>query len=90
MVKLLNLHRMDTDFPRKIYAEAKRLFPDGAIETLVSRSLEQGAARKLDSTVKLVQVATGQEIICDEFPTQIENFVAATIRLRIQCDQIDT
>ena len=78
---------MDTDFPRKIYAEAKRLFPEGAVETLVSRSsgdVESGGMNS--AAVKLVHTATGREILCDEFPSQVENFVAASIRLRIQCD----
>ena len=77
---------MDTDFPRKIYSEAKRLFPDGAVESLVSRSSGIVAGGGTDSAVKLVHVATGQEVLCDEFSSQIENFIAAAIRLRIQCD----
>ena len=81
---------MDTDFPRKIYAEAKRLFQEGAVETLVSRSSCTVADGGMDSAVKLVHVATGEEILCDDFPSQIENFIAAAIRLRIQCDNRDT
>jgi protein subunit release factor A len=39
-----------------------------------------------DAAVKLIHTQTGIEMTCDEFPTQIENYIAATIRLRIACD----
>ena len=81
---------MNTDFTRKIYAEAKGLFPSGAVQTLVSRPSDLGAGDPIDAAVKLVHVPTGREIICDEFPSQAENFIAAAIRLRIQCDKRDT
>jgi protein subunit release factor B len=82
---------MDTNFPRQIYDEAKKLFPDGTVQTLVCRATGPGASpEKLDAAVRLVHTATGIEVTCDEFSTQIQNFVAAAIRLRIACDKRDT
>jgi hypothetical protein len=79
---------MDTDFPRRIYDEVKRLFPDDTVQTLVSRptllSSRQGA---IDPVVRLIHTPTGIEITCDDFPSQTENYIAAAIRLRIACDQ---
>jgi protein subunit release factor B len=82
---------MDTNFPRQIYDEAKKLFPDGAVQALVCRAAGPGALpEKSAAAVRLVHTATGIEITCDEFSTQIQNFVAAAIRLRIACDKRDT
>ena len=69
------------DFSRQIYDDAKKLFPIGAVETFVSRSSETSAP-----AVRLVHTSTGIEMICSEFPTQIENYIAAAIRLRIVTD----
>ena len=75
-------------FSREIYDDAKRLFPDGTVETLVSRPLE-GPAGTSAPAVRLIHTSTGIEIICSDFPTQIENYIAAAIRLRIACDKRD-
>jgi hypothetical protein len=74
------------NFSRQIYDDARKLFRDGTVETLVSRpsGAPLGAS---DPAVRLVHTATGIEIICSEFPTQIENYIAAAIRLRIACDK---
>ena len=73
-------------FSRATYDDAKKLFPDGTVETLVSRP--SGAPPgTLDPAVRLVHTPTGSEIICSDFPTQIENYIAAAIRLRIACDK---
>ncbi|MDX2239835.1 MAG: hypothetical protein NW224_04035 [Leptolyngbyaceae cyanobacterium bins.302] len=73
------------NFQRQIYIEVKGLFPDGAVEALISRPAGADVG-VFDAAVKLVHTQTGIEITCDEFPTQIENYIAATIRLRIACD----
>jgi hypothetical protein len=79
---------MDPNFSRRIYDEAKKLFPEGAVETLVSRPAgPAGQPGNLDPAVRLVHAAMGVEITCSEFPTQIENYIAAAIRLRIACDK---
>ncbi len=79
---------MDPNFSRRIYDEAKKLFPEGAVEALVSRPAEPaGQLGSFDPAVRLVHAATGIEITCTDFPTQIENYIAAAIRLRIACDK---
>lgn len=82
---------MNTKFPGQIYPEVKQLFPDGTVQTLVSRptglNVQPGT---LDSAVRLVHTFTGIEITCGEFLSQIENFIAAAIRLRIACDKRKT
>lgn len=78
---------MKADFQKQMYDEVKRLFPDGAVETLVARaSASGGQVHSINPTVRLVHTATGIEVTCGDFPSQIENYIAATIRLRIVCD----
>jgi protein subunit release factor A len=77
---------MDPNFPKQIYDDVKKLFPVGAIETLVSRAPGPDGPANSDSAVCVVHTPTGLEIVCDDFPSQIENFIAAAIRLRIACD----
>jgi protein subunit release factor A len=79
---------LDPNFSRRIYDEAKKLFPEGAVEALVSRPVgPTGQPGNFDPAVRLVHAATGVEITCSDFPTQIENYIAAAIRLRIACDE---
>jgi hypothetical protein len=74
------------DFQRQIYDEVKSLFPSGTVEVLTSRSIESDPSTSIPS-VKLIHTSTGIEIVCADFSTQIENFIAASIRLRIACDR---
>jgi hypothetical protein len=74
------------NFSGQIYDDAKRLFPDGTVETLVSRPSGAPPATS-GPAVRLVHASTGIEIVCSDFPTQIESYIAAAIRLRIACDQ---
>ena len=79
---------VNMNFARQIYDDAKKLFPDGTVEALVFRP--SGASPGTSETrVRLVHKPTGIEIVCDDFPTQIENYTAAAIRLRIACDSCD-
>jgi protein subunit release factor B len=81
---------MDPNFSKRIYDDAKKQFPEGAVETLVSRPAgPAGHPGNFDPAVRLVHDATGVEITCSDFPTQIENYIAAAIRLRIACDRRD-
>ena len=75
---------MSADFKSEMYREAKQLFPAGEIETLVKApaSIDPG-----DVAVRLVHKKSGLSASCDRYPTQLENFVAAAIRLKIECDQ---
>lgn len=78
---------MKADFQKQMYAEVKRLFPEGAVETLVARpSVSSGQEQSINPTVRLVHTATSIEVTCGDFPSQVENYIAATIRLRIACD----
>ena len=75
---------MDSEFPRQIYEEAKKLFPDGGIRTLTARASGPDSAN--DAAVQLVHEDTGTKITCNEFSSQIQNYVAAAIRMRIAMD----
>jgi protein subunit release factor A len=73
-------------FSKEIYADAKKLFPDGTVETMVWRT--SGALPATSApAVRLIHISTGIEIVCSDFTTQIENYIAAAIRLRIACDK---
>ncbi len=79
---------MDPDFSKQIYSEAKKLFPEGAVEVLITRATgPAGQPGKFDATVRLVHKASGIEITCNDFPSQTQNYIAAAIRLRIACDE---
>ncbi len=75
---------MDPEFPRQIHDEARKLFPEGAIQILMGRM--PGPDAGPSAAVKLIHNATGIEEICDKFSTQIQNFTAAAIRWRVACD----
>ena len=75
---------MDSEFPRQIYEEAKKLFPNDKVRTLVARAPGPDSAD--DAAVQLVHEDTGTKITCNEFSSQIQNYVAAAIRMRIAMD----
>lgn len=83
---------MATNFPRQIYDESKKLFPNGDVETFVSREHPSPGTPfgAVDPAVRLVHIPTGIEITCADFPSQTENYIAAVIRLSIACDKRDT
>jgi protein subunit release factor A len=84
----VSVNPMDPHFPKRIYGEAKKLFPEGAVETLVARAEgPAGHQGSRDLAVRLVHSPTGIEVTCDDFPSQTENYIAAAIRLGIACDQ---
>jgi protein subunit release factor A len=79
---------MKQDFKRQIYDDVKKLFPDGGIEVLVAKaSFSDGMAPPVDSAIRLVHKPSGLQATCGDFPSQIENYIAAAIRLRIACDE---
>ena len=84
---------MSKDFPTQLYDEVKGLFPKDMVQMMVlppNLSSEPGAIDpivRLDAAVRLIHTPTGIEIICDDFPSQTENCIAAAIRLRIACDK---
>ena len=75
---------MDSEFPRQIYEEVKRLFADGTVQALVTRGSDPDGGQ--DAAVQLVHEDTGTKITCNEFSSQIQNYVAAAIRLRVALD----
>ena len=75
---------MRTEFQACLYDEVKRLFPEGAVEVLVTRAQLFQAP---DPAVRLVHTASGTSVDCAEFPSQQQNYIAAAIRLRIACDE---
>lgn len=78
----------DTDFVNRIRDGVKKLFPAGAVETLVARPAGPWTPEAPhDPAIRLVHTPTGLTVTCDEFPSQTENFIAAAIRLRIACDE---
>jgi protein subunit release factor A len=79
---------MEPEFLKRIYQEAKNLFPEGQIETLIHRAqAPAGELGKFSTAVRLVHKPTGIQITCDDYSSQTENYVAAAIRLRIACDE---
>ena len=79
---------MASDFSKLIYTESRKLFPKGAVEILVPRAKGPTAGlADLDASVRLVHKPTGIEVTCNDFPTQIQNYAAAAIRLKIACDK---
>jgi len=79
---------MAWDFPKRIYDDSRRLFPKGAVEVLLTRAKGPPAGvSDLDPTVRLVHKPTGIKVSCNQYPTQIENYAAAAIRLKIACDK---
>jgi protein subunit release factor A len=79
---------MNDSFSKRIYQEAKKLFSEGEVETLIHRATgPAGQPGNINAGVRLVHKATGVQITCDDYPSQTENYVAAVIRLRIVCDK---
>jgi len=79
---------MKTDFTRQIYGEAKHLFAEGEVEVLVAQpSFLEALPQQLDLNVQLIHLPTGIKQTVGDFPSQMENFIAAVIRLRIACDK---
>ena len=80
---------MKSSFKDQVYKDATRLFPDGAVQVLVARPKFHPDSMTVDPAVRLVHTATGTEVSCSEYSSQTENFIAAIIRLRIACDEVD-
>ena len=80
---------MKSFFTDEVYRDTKRLFSEGAVQILVARPKFDPDRIAVDPTVRLVHTVTGTEVSCGEYSSQTENFVAAMIRLRIACDEID-
>ena len=79
---------MESNFQQRIYNDVKRLFPAGSVDVLVARPFGPGKrTEKFDASVRLVHKASGKEVTCGDFPSQIENYIAAAIQLRIECDR---
>jgi len=79
---------MKASFERQIYDEVKHLFAEGELETLVVRpSFSDELPDNVESAVRLVHKSTNIEVTCSDFPSQIQNYIAAAIRLRRACDQ---
>jgi protein subunit release factor B len=85
-----NNTRMDDGFLKRIYQEAKKLFSEDEVETLIHRATAPaGQPGNISTAVRLVHKATGIQITCDDYSSQTENYVGAAIRLRIACDKGD-
>jgi hypothetical protein len=76
---------MANEFQTCLYAEVKRLFPEGAVEVLVARP--ESFPPVDNPAVRLIHTASGIAVDCDEFPSQQQNYIAAAIRLRVACDE---
>jgi len=74
---------MGIEFKKQLYEEVKRLFSEGTLEVLVAPPKE---LQPTDPAIRLVHTPTGISVDCNEYPSQIENYIAAAIRLRIACD----
>jgi hypothetical protein len=81
---------MAPKFAEIIYEDVKKLFPDGAVEKyVVPLAISGGLPNRIDPAIRLVHRTRGIEVTCSDFPTQTENFVAAVIRLKIACEELD-
>jgi hypothetical protein len=77
---------MAADFSNRIYYLIKQLFPDGRVQVLVWRPvINISEPIAVNPAVRLVCTPSGIGAARNDFPSQIENFVVAAIRLRIAC-----
>ncbi|HEY3897364.1 MAG TPA: hypothetical protein VGM54_02060 [Chthoniobacter sp.] len=81
---------MTPKFAEIIYEDVKKLFPDGAVEKyVVPLAMSGGLPKRINPAIRLVHRTRGIEVTCSDFRTHTENFVAAVIRLKIACDELD-
>ena len=81
---------MDADFKQfqmRLYEETKQLFPEGEVEVLVARSLGPGSKEPPSPAIRLIHKPTGIAVDCEQYQSQTQNRILATIRLRIACDK---
>jgi hypothetical protein len=74
---------MPPSFANQIYAEVKSLFAEGEVEALLCKAKD---AAGCSAAVRLIHKPSGMEVVCEDFSSQTENYIAAALRLRIQCD----
>jgi protein subunit release factor B len=74
-------------FQTRLYEETQQLFPEGEVEALVARSLGPGSKEPPSPAVRLIHKPTGIAVDCEQFQSQTQNCILATIRLRIACDE---
>ena len=76
---------MSTDFRQfqtQVYEHTKQLFPDGAVDVLVAPAPGPSSNETPSPAVRLVHRATGLSVDCEEYPSQIQNRIIATLQLR--------
>ena len=82
------MKRDSQEFKMRLYEQIKRLFPEDEIELLVARAAgPAGSGQPFDPAVRIVHKPTGKSVECNDFPSQVENRIIATLELRIACDK---
>jgi protein subunit release factor A len=76
------------NFAEAIGREARRLFPEGAVQILVARGHGPESDQPQDPVVKVVHGESGISATCRDYASQTKNLAAALIQLRIACDKI--
>lgn len=66
------MEKSPNDFSRHVLAELESLFDEGRIDVKVRRG---------DSAVLVIDNKTGEEVVEERFPTQIQNKAAALLSL---------
>ena len=73
-------------FQMHVYEDIKRLFPEGAVDVLVAPASGPDSHKPPSAAVRLIHRATGMTVDCDQYPSQVQNRIIATLQLRIACD----
>ena len=81
---------MTPKFAEIICEDVTKLFPDGAVEKyVVPLAVSGGLPERINPAIRLLHRTRGIEVTCSDFRSQTENLIAAVIRLRIACDEMD-
>ncbi len=68
--------------PLELLERIERCFDEGEIETLTWRTPGEGlSVSRADAAVKVIHRPSGLEVVCEEYPSQILNRVAALLEL---------
>ena len=71
-----------SEFASDILQQLEALFEEGEIETLMLRTEGAGlAVGQADAAVKVIHRPSGEEVVCDRYPSMVRNKAMALARL---------